>query len=203
MSDYCAIFITDPRSSPKAVNRALLLMQDFDSQYSGYPNSYWTILTSKNLPSTPPKATVLPLPESFSNEFASMSLADIYAFIREHKVTLQALDLSYVNWVVIDRKGLETSTCLVCQRFSSDPDEEVVWGEDLEEAFFACRVPYEGAYTMFANLDIGHRGFMDFVDTDAGTQEDGTWKYGSSTGSRDNSVQLRTLKELRDGGHAD
>ncbi|KAJ7083452.1 hypothetical protein C8R44DRAFT_822459 [Mycena epipterygia] len=155
--------------SHQALNRALLLIQDFEfTEYRG--ESRWTVLTSKQLSSTAATAT-LPLSDvSGKNDFAAMSLAQVSAFVRTLDAGLKQADLSADNWLVIDEKGLETSTCLVCERSSEDDGEDVP-----DAAFRACRLPYEEASIMFSNLDIGNMGFEEFTDQDAGEQEDGSW----------------------------
>ncbi|KAJ7123553.1 hypothetical protein C8R44DRAFT_620998 [Mycena epipterygia] len=203
-----AVFVTAPRASPKALNRAFLLIQDFE--FSVYPDdSTWTLLTSKELPVTPPMATCLPLPDiSGTNDFTAMSFAEINAFVRAHDTGLQDLDFSTGNWVIIDRKGLETSTCLVCEQYYNSGEEG---GEEgMTDEFRACRMPYEWAHSVFVNLDIANMGFEDFVDEDAGQQEDGSWKWASFPPDTDVKEKSEAdikrdeaLRELRDGGHAD
>ncbi|KAJ7629111.1 hypothetical protein FB45DRAFT_919999 [Roridomyces roridus] len=89
------VFVTVSNISLKALNRALLLLQDF--QYGGdYPeNSTWVLLTSKTLPSTVPVPTKLPITSAPDNtDFASASLVEINSFMRAKEQTLAALDLS-------------------------------------------------------------------------------------------------------------
>ncbi|KAJ7123563.1 hypothetical protein C8R44DRAFT_735208 [Mycena epipterygia] len=184
-----AVFVTAPRASSKALNRAFLLIQDFE--FSVYPDdSTWALLTSKELPETPPTPTRLPLPDiSGTNDFAAMPFAEINAFVRTHDTGLQDLDFSTGNWVIIDNQGLETSTCLLCEQYYNSGEE---------------------AHSVFVNLDIANMGFEDFVDEDAGQQEDGSWKWASfppDTDAKEKSEadikRDEALRELRDGGHAD
>ncbi|KAJ7613659.1 hypothetical protein DFH06DRAFT_144861 [Mycena polygramma] len=113
-----AVFLTPARPPPpKALNRAFLLIQDFE--FTRYPaESQWTLLTSTNLPSAPPPATPVPvpLPEITTNAFASMSPAQINTFIRANEAAFSQIKLSRRNWIVIDQHGLESSTCLVCEQ---------------------------------------------------------------------------------------
>ncbi|KAJ7701390.1 hypothetical protein B0H17DRAFT_1004884 [Mycena rosella] len=214
MSNW-AVFLTSERPSSKALNRAFVLIQDFE--YSEYPaDSRWILLTSKKLPADEFETPTLPLSEISSNDFAGMSLAEINTFVRAHSNALsEGPDLSASNWLVIDQKGLETSTCLVCEQYYNSGEEED--GDEEEEEgmtdkFRACRIPYEEAHAMMANLDIANMGFEEFVDEEAGEQEDGSWKWVSfnpeteetEKGPTEAEVKReKVLKELRDGGHAD
>ncbi|KAJ7123518.1 hypothetical protein C8R44DRAFT_783963 [Mycena epipterygia] len=204
-----AVFVTAPRPSPKALNRAFLLIQDF--QFIVYPHeSSWTLLTSKELPIAPPTATRLPLADiSRTNDFAAMSFAEINAFVRAHDTNLRGLGFTTANWVIIDRKGLETSTCLVCDQYYNGGEAGVEGG--FTDEFRACRIPYEEAWIMFANLDVANMEFEDIIDLHAGKQEDGSWKWtacipdtnGTQEKSEVDIKREKALRELRDGGYAD
>lgn len=63
---------------------------------------------------------------------------------------------------------------------------------------------------MLANLDIANMGFEDFIDEEAGEQQDGTWKWqplGQGAGSGKKSVHEvkrdNAIQELRDAGQVD
>ncbi|KAJ7123525.1 hypothetical protein C8R44DRAFT_783969 [Mycena epipterygia] len=202
-----AVFVTAPRAPPKALNRALLLIQDFE--FTIYPDeSSWTLLTSKELPVTPPAATRLPLPDiSRTNDFAAMSFAEINAFVRVHDTDLRDLGFATGNWVILDQRGLETSTCLVCDQYYNGGEDGVEGG--FTDEFRACRIRSEKAWSMFANL-VANMRFEDIVDVDAGKQEDGSWKWTAcipDTHAQEKSEvdikREKALKELRDDGHAD
>ncbi|KAJ7141583.1 hypothetical protein C8R46DRAFT_581351 [Mycena filopes] len=207
-SKNLAVFLTAYNFSAKALNRALLLIQDFE--FGDYPkDSRWTLLTSKDdPPPEAPPATVLPVADiSGANAFAGCSLTEINAFIRANEDYMAKMGVSAGSWLVIDQKGLETSTCLVCEQvYDSDAGKGGMTG-----AFRACRLPYERAWGMTVNLEIANMGFEDFVDEDAGEQDDGSWKWisfdadgGEDDGESEVEVKRgKALKELRDGGHAD
>ncbi|KAJ7653908.1 hypothetical protein DFH06DRAFT_1299055 [Mycena polygramma] len=207
MATTWPVFVTAVDPPQKELNRAFLLIQDFE--YSDYPgDSRWTLLTSEDLPSMAPKATPLPLPEIPSNGFASMPLAEINSFIRANEGVLTDIDVSSSDWLIIDQKGLETSTCLVCEQIysSGEEAEDFEEGEGLTKEFRACRIPYEEAWSMMANLEIANMGFTDFVDTDAGVQEDGTWKWQSFRPEVNPKCELereKAMEELRLGGYVD
>ncbi|KAJ6545476.1 hypothetical protein B0H19DRAFT_284525 [Mycena capillaripes] len=158
-----AVFITAAPPSAEALNRAFLLIQDSDPS-----ESQWTLLTSKHLPSRAPPATPLPLPDvnDTRNDFASTSPAEIHA-----------------DWVVIDEKGLNISTCLVCAQVYSDPgDERGEHGTASDPGailttaeFRACRLPYEMAWGAMTNLDIANLGAEELGNTDAVEQDDCSW----------------------------
>ncbi|KAJ7784250.1 hypothetical protein B0H16DRAFT_1402060 [Mycena metata] len=207
-----AVFVTT-KPSGKALNRAFLLIQDFE--FGKYPkDSRWTLITSKKAPSEPPPATVLPIPDiSNKNAFASSSMAEINTFIRENEDFIAKMGVSAGDWLIIDQKGLESSTCLVCEQIYN-PGEDGEGGEGeagMTSEFRACRLPYEWAWSMICNLDIANMGFEEFVDEDAGEQEDGSWKWMSfNPSTEDNEEETAeeakrgaALKELRDGGYAD
>jgi hypothetical protein len=200
----------------QAFNRALLLMHDFE--YAEYPaGSEWVLLTSAQLPSAEPGPTLLPVTAadfSGGNAFVSKSLAEISAFVDANRGALRNIDVSWGQWAVIDQKGLETSTCIVCRYGSGLNEEEEE--EDVEEGgwtsqFRACRMPYEEAYGMMANLEIAKMDFEAFVDRRAGEQEDGAWRWRSfeprARGTDDMTAKEikreRALQGLRDGGYAD
>ncbi|KAJ7613663.1 hypothetical protein DFH06DRAFT_1242534 [Mycena polygramma] len=208
MSNW-AVFITAVRATPKVLNRAFLLIQDFE--FGDYPATEgWTLLASKRLPTKPRPATSLPLPESIArNEFASMSLNEINTFVRTNEAKLEKADISHGNWLVIDQKGLETSTCVVCDQVYEDDEGE---GEEsgVTDQMRACRIPYEKAWAMVSNLDIANMSFEDFVDEDRGEQADGTWNWqsfgdeaetgDSGTPTEEEVKREEALQALRDTG---
>ncbi|KAF7342938.1 hypothetical protein MVEN_01723800 [Mycena venus] len=204
-----AVFVTVERPSAKALNRALLLIQDFE--FSEYPiDSQWTLVTSKDLPSTVPAATTLPLlPDiTTNNAFALMSLAEINLFVRTNEVALEDINISSGDWLVIDQIGLETSTCLVCRQVYDSAGKEDGKTGGLTSEFRACRVPYEKAWGMISNADVVD--LEGFVDEDA-TPEPEDWIWSLSSELRPETEGMtevetkreKALKELRDGGHAD
>lgn len=135
-------------------------------------------------------------------------------FIRSHEDTLQKLGLSTSNWLVIDQKGLDNNTCIVCNQCYNSGELEDGGNPDLDEGFTnefrACRIPYEEAWSMLANLDIANMGFEDFIDEEAGEQQDGTWKWqpfgqdGESDKNSECEVKRdNAIQELRDAGEVD
>ncbi|KAJ7784241.1 hypothetical protein B0H16DRAFT_1783161 [Mycena metata] len=138
MARNFAVFVTVARPSAEftssastcslnpltALNCALLLIQNFE--FGEYPkDSHWTLITSKEALSEPPPATVLPIPDiSNKNAFASSSMAEINAFIRENEDFMAKMGVSAANWLVIDQKGLESSTCLVCSQICNPGEDE-------------------------------------------------------------------------------
>ncbi|KAF8205973.1 hypothetical protein K438DRAFT_1756705 [Mycena galopus ATCC 62051] len=212
-----AVFITANSPSRKALNRALLLIQDFEFSDPPYPEgSQWTVLTSKQLPTTQPNVTTLPISDLGGNDFASMSLTEINTFVRENEDALKGLEISSGDWLVIDQKGFETSTCLVCEQiynFGEDEDGQPDGSQEgLTSEFRACRIPYEQAHSMVVNLDLANMDFEEWVDEDAGKQEDGAWRWRSfpsgegETGDGTDPVEIKrakALQDLKDGGHVE
>ncbi|KAJ6470991.1 hypothetical protein C8R45DRAFT_1015119 [Mycena sanguinolenta] len=209
-----AVFITAKPTANiiQALNRALLLIQDFE--FGEYPqDSNWTLLTSKELPvSLSAPATALPVSDiRDSNDFAGMSFSEINKFVRENEEAFDGISLSAEDWLIIDRKGFDTSTCLVVERvYDYGEDEDNVDGEGgggPTNEFRACRIPYEEAYSMIVNLHVGNMEFDEWVHEDVGEQEDGAWRWRSFEGDNTNEAVLaerqKALQELRDGGYAD
>ncbi|KAJ7653921.1 hypothetical protein DFH06DRAFT_1092991 [Mycena polygramma] len=205
------VFVTAVNPPPKELNRAFLLIQDFE--YGDYPDSSeWTLLTSRDLPPMAEKATPLPLPDISSNDFASISLAEINSFLRANEAALKEINVSSADWLIIDQKGLETSTCLVCEQIYSYGEEEAEKFEEEEgptKEFRACRIPYEEAWSMMTNLEIANMDFVEWVDENAGVQEDGTWRWKSFEPETDDSEEPskhelereKAMEEFRLGGY--
>ncbi|KAJ6493738.1 hypothetical protein C8R47DRAFT_975281 [Mycena vitilis] len=172
------VFVTAVHPPQKELNRAFLLIQDFE--YSDYPDkSEWTLWSLKDLPSMAQKATLLPLPEISDNNFASVSLAEINSLLRTNEGALAKIDVSSADWLIIDHSGLETSTCLVCEQIYSCGAEEAeeFEGEGPTKEFRARRIPYEEACNMTTNLEMANTDFTEWVDLDAGVQKDGSWRW--------------------------
>ncbi|KAJ6493740.1 hypothetical protein C8R47DRAFT_1119488 [Mycena vitilis] len=215
------VFVTAVNTPQKELNRAFLLIQGFE--YGYYPGSSEWLLWISNLqnlhpPSEDAEATPIPLPKIPYNDFALASLAEINAFVRANEKRLNDLDVSSVEWLIMDQKGLETSTCLVCQQVynfgDAVPEYEVeVWeeGEGQTQQFRACRTPYEEAYNMVSSLEMGDTHFTDWVEGAAGVQEDGAWRWTSWRPDKDDSEEplqhelkrQNAMQELRLGGYVD
>jgi len=76
-------------------------------------------------------------------------------------------------WVVLDQKGLDTSTCIVVeQNYGEIPGTE---DEGMLNTSQAARVPLRHAVDMIGNLYLGNMGFEEWADVDAGLQSDGTY----------------------------
>ncbi|KAJ6545434.1 hypothetical protein B0H19DRAFT_1238298 [Mycena capillaripes] len=212
MSNYAVFITAAARVTPKVLNGAFVLMHDF--KYNEWPPAYgWVLLTSKELPTTSPRATAVPLPAaaSTSNEFTSLSLAEISVFVRTHERELLKLDITSALWLVIDQRGLETSTGIVCREFyypaeEKEGMEETQWVSD----FRACRLPYEETWGMITNLELAKINFEDEIDEGAGVQLDGSWKwkgFGPNMKEDDTANEEvnreKALKALRDSGDVD
>ncbi|KAJ6470916.1 hypothetical protein C8R45DRAFT_1165535 [Mycena sanguinolenta] len=124
-------------------------------------------------------------------------------------IAFKGISLSSEDWLIIDRKGFDTSMCLVVERvydYGEEEDDGDREGGPTNE-FRACRIPYEEAYSMIVNLDVGNLEFEEWVNEDAGEQEDGAWKWRSFEGGNTDEPVLaerrKALQELRDGGYAD
>ncbi len=190
------------------LNKAFLLLRDFEFTADPIADSSWVLLTSLTLPDESPTPTSIPLNDISQNDFANSSFSDINAFVRSHEAKFKALALTTSNWLIIDQKGLDTSTCLVVEQVydSEYTNEEGRMTDD----FRAARLPYTEAWSMYCNLDIANMDFEDWVDEEAGVQRDGAYLWvGPFPGdddktSADTEVKREaTLKALRDLGHVD
>ncbi|KAJ7755784.1 hypothetical protein B0H16DRAFT_1886098 [Mycena metata] len=199
------VFVTAAKPQPKALNRAFLLIQDFE--HADYPeDSHWTLITSKEAPSDVPPATVLPIPDiSDNNAFTLSSMAEINTFIRQNE------DLMTKMGVLVERPGLLSIRRGSRRRRALSANRSTSSRSAGRAEFRACRLPYEEASSMIVNLDMANMDFEDFVDEDAGEQEDGSWMWMSFPPSTKDTEEESegeakrevALKELRDGGYAD
>lgn len=187
------------------MNRALLLLQDFEFTES-LDDSAWILLTSRTLPDETPKPSVPPLTEITDHDLAGATLDEINTFIRSNESALQGLNIATLNWVIIDQKGIETSTCLVVEQVY-DPDTS-----SMSNKYRAARLPYAEAWGMYSNLDIANMDFEDWVDIDAGPQDDGAYLWvpfpPSNEALAQDAREAQTkreaaLKTLKDLGHVD
>lgn len=92
--------------------------------------------------------------------------------------------------MIIDNRGYENDTCLVCKgcfpyREDEDEDEDEDDEEDDEETednekpdmpYRMARIAFTNAWNMYNSLDSAILGFEDYIDVNAGIQDDGAWK---------------------------
>jgi hypothetical protein len=139
-----------------------------------------------------------------------MSLDEINTFVRAHPDALDAAGLSAMDWLIIDQKGVETSTAVVCEQYYDFGEESEKDSRTSE--YRGCRIPYEEAWLMIKNLHVGVADWDGFVDEDAGMQKDGSWKWKSldpSTQEIERPTEVLpsdreiAWKKLKDGGHVD
>ena len=184
----------------QTLNKAWIEIQDF-----GYTDAKghgsWTLLTSRTLPPTIPGPTrALPLYETYQNaSLANATLTEINDFIRVHETQLKKLNILHGLWVVLDTKGLESSSCVIVQQLF---DEDLM---ELTDGFRALRISLHDAWNCFANLSLGNMGFEEWIDSSAGPQEDGIFKGVGHGGGKYNSRKLKdaALQEARSLGHID
>lgn len=142
------------------------------------------------------------------NDFANFSAEDVKTFMKTNKGTLQSLNIDPSNWIVIDQKGLETSTCLLTSRHVWDPPEcdsededHGLVGEpclpiegqpgpgDLVSELRTMRVPFEHAGVIAVNLEIANMDFTDFVD-EKDKREVGVYSWKPFDGDEDLDAML-------------
>ncbi|EED12331.1 conserved hypothetical protein [Talaromyces stipitatus ATCC 10500] len=212
MVELWPVFLTAPEVNIKALNKALLLLQDFQFAEE-IPCSNWFLMTSKDMPTGKLQPTTPPHdPDGlFKNEFAGMSMDEINDFLWDNTERFEKAGLTCYTWLIIDVKGLETDTSLVAQRvFEYDEDTET--GSHVK-SFRAARLPYERVWDMYCNLDVANMDFEDWVDESGGIQEDGTWKWagpfpltneGLKRAEEERKAKIeKALEEMRRLGHID
>ena len=129
----------------------------------------------------------------------------------EKTEALDKLRMVTRNWIIIDDKGIETQTCLVCEDYQLDYEEqqEVEEGEKEEKEFPAyqmVRMRWVNTWSMYCNLDIANMGFDEWVDEEAGEQDDGAYKPAQWIEESDNKEPEKreeALKKAREGGIID
>ncbi|KAA8647652.1 hypothetical protein EYZ11_004809 [Aspergillus tanneri] len=193
------IILSAENASVKKVNKAILLMEDYEY---GCDHS-WALLRDASLPKNPTivPASIPPLDvnedtfTSANNSFCGKTADQIHDFIQENESKLSKMDLTVSHWVIIDEKGLEAETCLVCENTEDD--------EDVEEPYRMARLPWSQAWAMFSNLDIANMDFDEWVDEEAMRDEDGAWKWvgpfsESEDGEIEKKIQLAIEKARRE-----
>ncbi|KAJ6545441.1 hypothetical protein B0H19DRAFT_1238304 [Mycena capillaripes] len=167
------MFITAVAPDPKAVNRALLLIQGF-VRSEHLHDSKWTLFTSRRLPSTTPPPTDLPIGKGASNDFAGLTLEEINGFMNTNATALDEITFTFELWMVLDQTGLDTDTCVICKHpyNGGDDDEPATWG--YTEEFEGLRVPLDQVCAVYASLYTG-REFEDYRGD--GTWPDGTYRF--------------------------
>ena len=142
-----------------------------------------------------------------NNVFTGWTPDEIEEFIVERESILKQLYMVYRNWIIIDEKGFETGTCLVCEKYEPD-DYEDEDGEDEDEIplYRMVRIRWVNAWSMHANLDIANMDFEEWMDEEAGIQEDGTYKQAGWIEGSDNirpEKREEALKKAREEGVID
>ncbi|RDW73531.1 hypothetical protein BP6252_07438 [Coleophoma cylindrospora] len=190
MAENYPVFLTASEVSAKALNRALLLLQDLENT-EWEKHTSWCVLTTESVDQvavpTFPHLTAPPTP----NAFTGKSLQDITLFMRRnYDAMVEPANLVPHVWVVIDAKGMQEDNCIVCEQSLDEETGEVT------DSFRGVRLPFEETWSLFANLSIANMGMEDWIDEDAGPQEDGVYKWSGFPGE-DGPVENAKLKEKR------
>jgi hypothetical protein len=177
--------------SPQIVNRALLLIQGF-VRSEHLSDSKWTLFTSKDILSTAPPPTDLPVAEDCPNDFAGLSLEEINDFMNDHSMELDEMTFTFELWMILDQTGLETDTCVICKHpyDSGDDDQPETWG--YSDEFEALRVPLDQACAVFVSLYTG-KEFEDYLGV--GKWPDGTYRFDTKTGTGITDPEVLERKE--------
>lgn len=188
------------------MNKAWILLQDFEF---GEDASSWILITSTKLPDSPPVSTrtlttTEPIPD---HDLAGLSISEITNFVRDNEARLKELEISNHLWVIIDQAGLDNSTGIVVETHYDYENKGYTYD------FKAGRLPLVDLWGMYCNLDIANMGFEEWMDQDAGLQDDGTYKWvGPFPGSneaieksqKETEAKLAVaLKVAKDLGHID
>jgi hypothetical protein len=200
----------------QTLNNIFLHLQDFEMT-DPFDDCPWVLMTSTTLPSKARPATIPPIP-SFSNEFANYSREDISRFMHAHESEFKKFTPQIDIWVIIDQKGIETSTCVVAQQMSNydialaelrkagsydDPDVEDI---NYTDKFRGVRLPYAEAWKAMAYLSVS-RAFENLVDDEKGVTGEGLYELRSSTTEEEGAAREEkrnvALKVLRDLGHVE
>jgi hypothetical protein len=128
------------------------------------------------------------------HDLAGLSVSEITNFIRDNKARLEEIEISTEQWVIIDQTGLDNSTGIIVERqYDDDNDDEEEPNYDVK----AARLPLDQLWGMYGNLDIANMDFDEYVDEDAGIQEDGTYKWIGPFPSSNEEADSQTKKEIK------
>ena len=137
-----------------------------------------------------------------------MSFDEIASFIHSNKSKLKDLDVECPVWTVIDQKGIENDTCIIFDETMAEENSSKV-----VKSFKAGRLPHTATWPMMANLSVANMTFEDWMDEDAGVQEDAAYKWigpfkltneAQEEGERETEARRKAMmKEMRKIGHID
>jgi hypothetical protein len=167
----------------------------------------WVLVTSSIVPSTKPEASrTLNTHPVRTNAFTNHTPTDINTFIRSNEAALKSAKIATNLWAIIDKKSLETSTCLVVKQVY---DHET---SGFTDGFKMARAPLEEAWITSVNLVEGHMEFREYVDEEKGVQDDGTYVWKgiplSNNAQKENKKKVdakreKVLDEARESGLID
>jgi hypothetical protein len=84
-----------------------------DCEFSDPGDFSWTRISSKTLPASKFEPSTPPLLGLSENDFADASPDDVFQFVVHNVEGFKALGFDEItSWVILDAKGIETSTCL-------------------------------------------------------------------------------------------
>jgi hypothetical protein len=126
------------------------------------------------------------------HDLAGSTMGDISDFVRTNETQLKELNISTLSWIIIDQNGLDCSSCILMHR---QYDVEKM---EMSHKFKAIRMPFIETWIMYANLDVANMDFEEWLDEDAGLQDDGTYKWiGPFPPSNEGLVQAEKEKEAK------
>ncbi|KAI7970018.1 hypothetical protein EIK77_000414 [Talaromyces pinophilus] len=159
---------------------ALLLLDDY---YSDDSDNCWFLATSKNLPEGLPGITEPEFDKIPENDFAGKSVEEVHECLLKQHDSRRDVNISWIEAVILDPKGFQTDTVSVTNRDMADEESsDYEEGDDIwTNTFKTTRVPCEEVWNVMINLGLANFGFEGLIDEKAGPQDDGTWKYHSTS----------------------
>lgn len=152
-------------------------------------------MTSKNLPEGLLGITEPKFDKILENDFAGKSVEEVHEFLLKQHDSRRDVNISWLEAVILDPKGLQTDTVLVTNRDMVDEESsDYEEGDDIwTNTFKTTRVPFDEVSNVMGNLGLGNMGFEEFIDTRAEPLDDGTWEYHRS--GYDDPKELARMRE--------
>lgn len=164
-----ALFIITSSAEHKLVNRLLLHLRDWE--YGEDPSwDNFHLITTDSLPEADSECTKAPIKQNdlLNNIWANKTISDVESFIiSERNKEDKETELNLDTFVILDEQGVKDGTIILLDSpYNEDDDKK-------EDKYKKVRVPWEKAYIMWCNLDIGNMDFEEFIEFEEG--HEGEW----------------------------
>ncbi|KAF7196931.1 hypothetical protein HII31_01849 [Pseudocercospora fuligena] len=201
MSTSGPVFVTASTVGFKNLNRFLLGVHDWE--YGS--GARFSIVDSKNAYEVAEryKDGVEPVEpghfteDNFESPWSGLSIKDVEAFCIDAAKTTEREEPSL--FLILDDQGIQDETVIIAQRHFGEDDK-------YTNVFDKVRMPWQGVYSMWCNLDIANMDFEDFCEGDE-ADEDGWWEandFGKSVGDdmsdENRELKDKMLRELQEAG---